>query len=82
MEVKNEYSNRLYIPTSHYRGVVQRKTNWETTVCVGRKTNYIGRFSTELEAALAYDKKAYELLGDKAKLNFPERIDEYKGVIT
>jgi len=37
------------------------------------KTN-LGWFKKPEEAAKAYDKKAYELLGDRALLNFPEEI--------
>ncbi len=33
-----------------------------------------GSFYSEEEAARAYDKKAIELLGDKAKLNFPNEV--------
>ena len=45
--------------------------------CKGQKYK-CGTYDTPEEAAIARDRKAYELLGDKAKLNFPERIDEYK----
>lgn len=34
-----------------------------------KKTYYVGRFDTELEAAEAYNKKVLEICGDKAKLN-------------
>ncbi|KKL68190.1 hypothetical protein LCGC14_2127420 [marine sediment metagenome] len=34
------------------------------------KSVFIGRYLTEKEAGLAYDQKAIELWGDKAKLNF------------
>jgi len=30
---------------------------------------YLGRYRTEIEAARAYNKKAYELWGEFAKLN-------------
>lgn len=43
-----------------------------------KKTSYLGYFTDEVEAAKAYDKKAYELHGDKAILNFPENLEEYK----
>lgn len=33
---------------------------------------YAGSFKTELEAAMAYDKKALELHGEFARLNFPQ----------
>lgn len=40
---------------------------------------YTKYFWSELEAALAYDVIRYWLDGDSAKVNFPERMPEYKG---
>ena len=34
-----------------------------------KKGIYIGTFNSEIEAALAYNRKAVELFGEKAKLN-------------
>ena len=79
LDIETLYKERLYVPSCNYRGVVKRKENkYEVNVCVNRKPIYLGTFHDALSAALAYDKKAYELLGDRAKLNFPERIEEYK----
>lgn len=66
-----------------YRGVHYTKSigKWQSQLQVNGKTHYCGTFITELEAALAYDRKAYFLLGDKAKLNFPERVEEYKEAV-
>ena len=38
------------------------------------KTYYLGTFADEVEAAKARDRKAYELEGEFAYLNFPEEI--------
>jgi len=37
-----------------------------------KKDIYLGRFKTEEAAARAYDRKAFEVFGIHAKLNFPE----------
>ena len=81
MDIEKEYLFRIYTPTCKYRGVVKQKEGkYIVHVCVHRKVKHVGIYSTPEEAALAYDKKAFELLGEKAKLNFPERIEEYRGL--
>lgn len=45
-------------------------------------THYLGRFKTEKEAAISYDKYAYLHFGLTTKLNFPENKDVYEKEIT
>ncbi|QDP99446.1 hypothetical protein FOH38_02120 [Lysinibacillus fusiformis] len=66
--------------TSKYQGVytdAQRKSFIASITQNGEKF-HIGSYPIEITAAKAYDQKAYELHGDKAILNFPELVDEYK----
>lgn len=58
--------------TSEYLGVsyYKRDNNWAATISFNYKTYHLGRYSTEKEAAIEYDKKALELFGDDARLNF------------
>ncbi len=57
--------------TSKYRGVTfYFQTNrWTAQISYNKVYYRLGYFATEKEAALAYNKKALELLGDKAILN-------------
>jgi hypothetical protein len=55
---------------NNYRGVRLNPSNkWDSIITFNKKRYYLGLFETKEEAALAYNKKATELLGDKAKLN-------------
>jgi hypothetical protein len=45
---------------------------WRSRIQLNGKSIFIGRFSSEEAAALAYDAKAKELFGDFAKLNFKD----------
>lgn len=60
--------------SSKYMGVSFGNRNKRFIARINKdgKRIYIGSFENEIEAARAYDKKCYELYGDKAKLNFPE----------
>lgn len=57
--------------SSKYRGVSysNNEKKWIAQICHNYKREVIGRFDTEIEAAEAYNKRALELKGDKAKLN-------------
>lgn len=60
--------------SSRYRGVAYRakRKAWEVTIAANGKDHFIGRFESEEEAARAYDAKARELHGERARLNFPD----------
>ena len=59
--------------TSKYKGVSwsRSKKRWRVTIMKNRKAYFLGLFDNPVDAATAYDKKALELSGEFAKLNFP-----------
>ena len=59
--------------TSKYKGVsLYLTTNkWKVQITYQGKQIHLGYFDDEVTAALMYDAKAFELRGDKARLNFP-----------
>ena len=69
--------------TSGYKGVFwdKRMKKWCAKIVCDGKQYYLGYFDDEAEAARAYDRKAVELFGEFARLNFPhewppERLPE------
>jgi hypothetical protein len=57
---------------SRFVGVYRRGDRWEARIACRGKVYYLGLFDDEVEAAKARDRKAYELYGEFAYLNFPE----------
>ena len=49
----------------------KRTGRWYATIRYQKKNIYLGAFDTAEEAARAYDRKALELFGEFARLNFP-----------
>jgi hypothetical protein len=62
-------------------GVYRRKNKWLAGLQYGGKYYHLGLFDDEVEAAKARDRKAYELLGAYAYLNFPEDFPQRRGPV-
>jgi len=60
--------------SSSFAGVYRRKDKWVAHVTRRGKYHYVGVFDDEVAAAKARDRKAYELHGQYAYLNFPEDL--------
>ncbi len=57
--------------TSQYRGVSfdRKRECWIAQIMIAGHQNQLGRYSNEIEAALAYNAAALAALGDRARLN-------------
>jgi HNH endonuclease len=60
--------------SSPFVGVYRSKDKWVAHVMCRGKHYYVGAFADEVAAAKARDRKAYELHGQYAYLNFPEDL--------
>ncbi len=72
---QNMYNKGKHVGTSSiYKGVSydKRRQQWYAAIRFGKERFYLGYFDTEAEAARVYDRKAVELFGEFAGLNFPE----------
>ena len=58
---------------SRFRGVFPRGEKWEAAIQHNGEQMYLGLFDEEVAAAKARDRKALELAGEFAVLNFPDR---------
>ncbi|XP_057451686.1 ethylene-responsive transcription factor 4-like [Lotus japonicus] len=68
-----------------YRGVRKRpRGRYCAEIWIPKQKSrvWVGTFDTAVDAAHAYDKKALELCGDKAKLNFPLQTELNSPILT
>ncbi len=70
-------ARRRFDNTSGFKGVTWNKqhSKWQAQIQVSGSKVFIGRFNNKVEAAIAYDEKAREILGIYAKVNFDDATD-------
>jgi hypothetical protein len=69
--------NRRLSPGRRFKGVHstgKKARPFKAMIRADHRTHRLGRFATEIEAALAYDDAARRLHGEFARLNFPDGL--------
>jgi len=68
--------------TSRFLGVAYCKAEgkWQSVIAHNKKRTWLGRFDSEIEAALAHDEAAKRLHGEFARLNFPPASEESRAL--
>lgn len=71
---QNTWNSRARVGTSLYKGVswAEHAKRWRAQIVLDGENTHLGYHVSEEDAARAYDKKAQELFGEFARLNFPE----------
>lgn len=71
---QNACNRKKMSQTSQYKGVTwnKRSSKWQAQVMSHQKMFYLGLFTSEFDAAKAYDAAARKHFGEFARLNFPE----------
>jgi hypothetical protein len=74
---QNNYNRKRHNKYSKYKGIYWLSTSnkWRAVIHYYSKHIHLGYFDSEIETAQAYDKKAVELFGEFAYLNFPETAE-------
>ncbi len=72
---QNNINRACDASVSGFRGVYPCGDKWGAKIGHQRRTLHIGVFDDPAEAARAYDRKAIELHGEFACLNFPEEVE-------
>jgi len=67
---KNKNSSSKYKGVSFYK----RDEKWQAGIMLNRKDIYLGRFTSEIEAAKAYNEAAINYFGEFAKLNILKEV--------
>ena len=75
---QNHQNRRRTYGSSKYKGTWwdKRRNKWVSAITFNGKYIHIGCFDNETDAAKAYDRKAAELFGEFAYLNFPDCATE------
>ena len=72
MQNRRNSSPKRVSKTSQYRGVIFSSGKYTATLGHNNKHYYLGRYTSELDAAKAYDEVARKVHKEFAVLNFPE----------
>jgi hypothetical protein len=79
---QNRVSRHPRHPASGYVGVRQIYKKWQASITYRGRPYYLGLYDDPAAAAKARDRKAYELHGERAYLNFPQDAARYRRIFS
>jgi hypothetical protein len=72
LRIATKAQNAMNIRKEKLKGITRHGEKWVAQIMINGKSEYLGIFDTNDEAALEYDQAAYRFFGEFASVNFPE----------